>query len=383
MDGRDYYEILGVSREATPEELKKAYRKRAMDLHPDRNPDRHDAEEQFKVLNQAYSVLSDPDKRARYDQFGEAGLGGAAGQGPFGADPSVFSDLFGQGGMGGLEDLFASFFGPGVFGGAGGGRADGPRQGQDLRYQLDVDFRDAAFGTEVKLRVPRRETCPRCTGSGAQPGGLTTCRTCRGQGRVAARMGFMQIAQTCPHCQGRGRVVEKPCPDCSGAGRIQTERTVKVKIPAGVEDGTRLRVAGEGDGGANGGPAGNLYVDIQVRPHEKFQRDGADVHAVLELTFADLVLGGTFPAETLHGPEEVEVAAGTEPGAEVRLRGKGIPRLGRRGQGDHILHVLARPPKKLTSEERKLWEQLRALRTGEAAEEKGLFDKVKDFLGGD
>lgn len=382
MAHQDYYDILGVARDVSPEDLKKAYRRKAMDLHPDRNPDRHDAEEQFKRLNEAYSVLADPKRRAIYDQYGPEGLSatGGGGAGPFGADPSIFSDVFGGAGAGGLEDLFAQFFGGSVFGGGGGGR--GPRQGSDLRYELQIDFREAAFGTEVKLRIPRTESCGNCSGSGAEGGALSTCRTCRGAGRVAARMGFVQIAQPCPTCGGRGQTIDKPCHECRGAGRVQVERTVTVRVPAGVDDGTRLRVAGEGDGGALGGPPGDLYVDIGVRPDPKLVRNGADVHSELVVSFADLVLGGSFSVETLHGEESVEVPAGSEYGTELKLRGKGIARLGRRGHGDHVLHVVARTPKKLSAEQRAAWEAVRA-GTKPEAEEKGLFDRVKDFISGE
>lgn len=382
MSDPDYYAVLGVSRDATAEELKKAYRKRALELHPDRNPDRADAEEQFKRLTEAYSVLGDADKRERYDRYGAAGLGGAGGAGPFGADPSIFTDVFGQGGFGGLDDLFAQLFG-GAFGARGGGSPGGPRAGADLRYELQIELKETATGTEVKLRVPRTESCPRCSGSGAEGGATSTCRTCRGQGRVISRMGFMQVAQSCPTCGGVGRTIDRRCEECRGNGRIQTEKTVKVRVPPGVDDGTRLRVAGEGHGGQFGGPAGDLYVDIAIKPDERFVRDGADLHSEVDVSFPDLVLGRTVTVATIHGTSEVEIPPGTEPGAQVRLDGQGLPRLGRRGQGDHVLHVVARPPRKLSADERTLWEQLRELHAARRRDdEKGLFDKVKDFLGG-
>ncbi len=380
MSKRDFYDVLGVSREASQDEIKKAYRKRALDLHPDRNPDRHDAEEHFKELTEAYAVLGDPQKRARYDQFGPEGVGG--GPGPFGADPSIFNDVFGgAGGLGGLESLFEQFFGAGVFGGAAS--SNGPRAGANQGYELQIEFEEAAFGTEVKIRLPRTESCPGCSGSGAASGGLVTCRTCRGSGRVAARMGFMQIAQTCPTCAGRGRTIDKPCAECHGAARIQTERTVKVRVPAGVDEGTRLRIAGEGHGGALGGPPGDLFVDITVKPHARFVRHGVDVHAELAVGLPDLALGGTFAVSTLHGEETVELPAGTEPGHEIRLKGKGVVRLGRRGHGDHVLHVVAHPPRKLSAEQRAHWEALRRLQSPDDVQGKGLFERVKDFLGGD
>ncbi|MCE5247167.1 MAG: molecular chaperone DnaJ [Candidatus Polarisedimenticolia bacterium] len=380
-DNKDFYAILGVERDVSPEELKKAFRRKALELHPDRNRDRADAEEQFKRLNEAYSVLSDPDKRARYDRFGVEGVSGNGGYGH--VDPSVFQDIFG-GGFGGLEDLFASVFGGGEMFGGGRNASSGARGGADLRYALEIDFKEAVFGTEVKLRLPRRETCKTCSGGGAAPGGLATCRTCRGAGRVASRMGFMQIAQTCPRCGGRGQTVERPCADCGGAGRVQSERTVAVRVPAGIDDGMRLRVAGEGDGGVMGGPPGDLYVDVAVRPHEAFVRDGADVHSELRVSFSDLALGGSFDVETVHGAETVDLPAGTEPGSEMRLKGKGVPRLGRRGQGDHVLHVVAKAPKKLGADERKLWEALRVLeRGGTNGADKSILDRVKELIGGE
>ncbi len=381
MNVQDYYAILGVSRDAAPEEIKRAYRKRALDLHPDRNPDRADAEEQFKRLTEAYSVLADPEKRVRYDRFGLAGVRGA---GAFSPDPSIFADLFGGGGLGGLESLFEHFFGPGFFGGVAPGT--GPRDGADIRAPLTIEFSAAAFGVETEVRIRRSESCGACSGSGAAPGGLATCRTCRGEGRVVARMGFVQIAQACPTCRGRGRVIQERCKTCGGAGRVESEKVVPVRVPGGVEDGARLRVAGGGHGGDPGGRPGDLYIDIDVRPHERFVRKGADVHAALVLGFPDLALGGAFSAPTLHGDAIAEVPPGATPGAEIRLRGKGAARLGRRGFGDHVLHILARPPKRLSAQQKKLWEELRALER-EAGEERGdernFIEKLKDLLSGE
>ncbi|RMG45264.1 MAG: molecular chaperone DnaJ [Acidobacteria bacterium] len=379
---RDYYEILGVARDATPEEIKKAYRRRALELHPDRNPDRKDAEERFKELSEAYAVLSDPEKRARYDRYGHAGLG----QGPT-IDPDMFRDVFGSFGFGGLEDIFAEFFG-----GMGSARR-GPRAraGADLRYRLEIDFEEAAFGTEVKIRVPRSESCPRCRGTGAAAGGIVSCPTCGGAGRIAIRHGFMQVVRTCPNCRGEGQTVRRPCGECGGEGRITAERTVSVRVPPGVDTGTRLRVAGEGEGGEWGGPPGDLYVDIEVRPHERFRRRGADVLDEVEVSFADLVLGCTLEVPTVHGPREVTVEPGTEPGTTIRLRGEGLPRLDRRGRGDHVVRLAARPPRELTAEERRLWERLREIerersggdRRRPRSGDRGLFEKMKDLLSGD
>ncbi len=380
---KSHYEILGVSRDASPDEIKKAYRKLALANHPDRNPDDPGAEERFKQAAAAYAVLGDPEKRARYDRFGDEGVGGGAQN----VDMSMFDEIFGSMGFGGgLEDLFSQMFG----GGGSRGRAGGPARGRDLRYQLEVSFEDAAAGTEVKIRVPRSEGCPSCRGSGAKAGGVAGCQTCQGSGRVAYRHGFVQVARACPDCGGSGRVVRDPCDECGGQGRIRTERTVKVRVPSGVDDGMRLRVSGEGEGGHMGGPSGDLYVDVAVAPHESFVRDGVDVHAQLALGFPDLVLGGHFTVETLHGPRELEVPAATAPGSVIRLRGDGIPRIGRNGRGDHLVHLVALPPKRIGDAERGHWEELRRHQTegggveGHLAnpDKRSFFDRVREFLGG-
>ena len=376
---RDYYEILEVARTATADEIKKSYRRKAMELHPDRNPDRADAEEHFKELTAAYSVLSDADKRAHYDRFGTDGP--AAGPGGFNPE-----DLFRGAASGGLEDIFESFFGSGF-----GGRRSGPRQGADLRYQLEIDFEEAAFGTEVKLKIPRHESCPVCRGEGAAPEGIQTCSGCRGSGTIVMSTGFIRLAQTCPHCSGTGRRITTPCRECKGAGRLRTERSVKVRVPAGVNDGTRLRLSNEGEAGDRGAPPGDLYVDIGVRPHEIFRRDGADVHAPLAVSFADLVLGGDFSVTTIHGAEPFELPAGTEPGAVFSLRGKGVQKLNGRSRGDHHVHVVAAVPEAMGERERALWEELRQIETarrtarGESPPEddRTLLDKVKDLFTGD
>lgn len=372
-----------MPRGAAPEEIKRAYRRRALEVHPDRNPGDPHAEERFKELTEAYSVLGDPSRRARYDAGGFDALRG----GPGGFDPSIFEGIFGGQGFSSLDDLFAQFFG----GGMGGPRPAAPRRGADLRYALELGLEEAASGTEVKIRVPRTDSCPRCEGSGAAPGGLVTCATCHGRGSVATRVGFVQFAQACPTCGGRGRSIRVRCPECQGEARVATERTVVVRIPAGVDDGTRVRVSGEGDGGHLGGPPGDLYVDISVRPHTEFARDGADIHATLAVGFADLVLGGGFDVPTLHGAARVEIEPQTAPGTTIVLRGRGVPRLGRAGRGDHIVHVTGRPPERLDERERALWAELleiereRRAAAGEAlpAEDRNLFERVRDFLGGD
>jgi len=380
VSGKDYYAILGVSRDATQEEIKRAYRRRALELHPDRNPDRADAEERFKELAEAYGVLSDPDKRARYDRYGPEGFDGPP---PF--DPSIFEEVFGSFGGGfGLEDLFEHLFGGGL-GGPRRGRGPRPRRGRDLAATLELEFEEAVFGVETSLTLHRREPCPACGGSGAAPGGIVTCRTCGGQGRVVVRTGFLQMAHTCPACGGEGRVVRERCRQCRGAGQVEVERKIRVAVPAGVDDGTRLRVAGEGEPGAAGGPPGDLYVDIRVREHPELRREGADVHQELEVGFADLVLGTRLAVETLHGEETVDVPPGTAPGTTLRLRGRGVPRLGRRGRGDHVVHLVARPPRRVPARERELWERLRELeheRLARSRRRGGILERVRRFLRG-
>ncbi len=380
VSGKDYYAILGVSRDASQEEIKRAYRRRALELHPDRNPDLEDAEERFKELAEAYGVLSDPEKRARYDRYGAEGF-----DGPPAFDPSIFEEVFGSfGGAFGLEDLFEQLFGTGMGGSRRRGRGR-PRRGSDLRTTLEVEFEEAVFGTETSVTIRRREPCPACGGSGAAPGGIVTCRTCGGQGRVIVRTGFLQMAHTCPACGGEGRVVRERCRECRGRGHVEVERTVRVAVPAGVDDGTRLRVAGEGEPGRSGGPPGDLYIDIRVREHPVLRREGADVHQELEVGFADLVLGARLTVETLHGTETVDVPPGTAPGTTLRLRGRGVPRLGRRGRGDHVVHLVARPPRKVPARERELWERLRELeheRLARHREGDGILDRVRRFFRG-
>jgi molecular chaperone DnaJ len=381
VKGKDYYEILGVSREASQDEIKKAYRKLALQYHPDRNPDAPDAEDRFKEASEAYSVLGDPDKRRRYDQFGMAGFG----EGGPSVDPSIFEDIFSQFGFGGgIEDLFSQMFG-------GGARGRGRRRGADLRYRLEIDFEQAAFGATERIRVPRSESCPDCRGSGAASGAVTTCEQCRGAGRIVIRHGLMQIARACPACGGTGQRITEPCGKCRGEGRVRTNRTVTVKVPAGIDDGMRLRVEGEGDGGDQGAPPGDLFVDIVVKPHDRFVREGADVHSEMAVGFPDLVLGGDFEVQTLHGSHSVSLNPGTGPGATVRLRGQGMPQISRRGHGDHIVHVTARAPRKMGERERELWEELRQIQEADGGidghlqkdpDDKSFFERIKEFLSG-
>jgi len=329
----DYYDVLGVERQASAQEIKSAYRKLAVQYHPDRNPGDPAAEARFKEAAEAYAVLSDPDKRARYDRFGPEGVGAQPG-----FDPTTFADF---------SDILGSIFGFGApFGRAGG---PGPVPGADLRYDLEMTFEQAAFGHQETLRIPRLEECGACRGTGSEAGRAPeACPACGGRGQVRFSQGFLTVARTCPRCGGEGRVVTKPCPECRGEGRREQERTLQVTIPAGVDDGARLRLSGEGEAGRRGGPRGDLYVVLHVAPHPRFQRDGADVHAEVELSYAQAVLGAKLEIETIHGPAELDVPPGTAIGHQFRLRGKGIAKLGGRGdrgRGDHVAHVALHVPK--------------------------------------
>lgn len=369
MSKRDYYEVLGVNRSATEQELKSAYRRLAVRYHPDKNPGDTEAEEQFKEAAEAYSVLSNPEQRQRYDQLGHAGVSGA------GAGAN-----WGSAGFGGLEDLLSEIFGFGdVFGGAGrGGR--GANRGSDLRYDLEIALEQAAAGLTAKVKIPRLETCATCAGQGSSDGSSPdTCPTCRGTGQVRFQQGFFSVARTCGHCYGTGRVVKSPCSDCQGAGRAQKHKEVEVRIPAGVETGSRLRLQGEGEAGPNGGPSGDLYVVIMVKEHQDFERQGANLYASLPLTFTQAALGATLPIQTLDGPQELKAPAGTQTGTVFRMRGYGMPILGGRGKGDLFVAVTVVTPKNLTREQRKLLEELSEIEGEE--EDKGFIGKVRDIFG--
>ncbi len=373
---RDYYEVLGVSRDAGTDELKKAYRKLAMELHPDRNPGNKEAEEKFKEAAEAYSVLSDSEKRKVYDQFGHAGLGGAGGGGgqQFQFDPSQFADF---------EDILGSFFGGGIFGdlfGGGRRRSTGEERGSDLQYNLRIGFKDAIFGQEaMELSIPRLEACDTCHGSGCEAGSRPeTCPQCRGQGQVAVRQGFFQMLAPCPRCEGRGRFIPKPCKACGGEGRVHRKTRVSFKIPAGVDRGTRLRLQGQGESGRFGGRAGDLYIVFDVEPDPAYERDGSDLHRRLDVTWPLLVLGGTLPVETPYGADKIKLAPGTPADHVVKLVNAGVPRLQGGGRGDLYLHLRAAVPKSLTAEQRELLEQLRrSLEGGAGGEaEEGFLAKV-------
>jgi molecular chaperone DnaJ len=336
--GTNYYAILGVSREADEAELKRAYRKLARMHHPDRNPGDKAAEERFKEVSEAYTILSDPDKRAQYDRFGTVS-GPAAGDAGFG---TIFEDLF-----------------EGFFGGAERGRRSRARRGEHLQYNLEITLEEAASGIETKLQIPRHETCDACRGAGAQPGSKPeTCTSCRGQGQVRFSQGFLTVARPCPTCGGEGQILRNPCKECRGQGRQRKERLLNVTIPGGVEDGNQLRLSGEGEGGVNGGPPGDLYVVIHVKPHEIFLRRGPDLLCELPITFPQAALGSEVEVPVLGGRAMLTVPAGTQPGEQLRLRGKGVPHLRGRGHGDAVYQVVIEVPTRLTARQRELLEEL-------------------------
>jgi molecular chaperone DnaJ len=367
---RDYYEVLGVPRTASEQEIKSAYRKLALQHHPDRNPGDKGAEDKFKEAAEAYSVLGDPDKRRRYDTFGHAGLGASAGGG---FDPTVFADF---------GDILGDLFG---FGDLFGRRRSGPRQGAHLRYNLDLAFEEAAFGTETTIKIPRAEPCETCGGTGAAGGSQpSACPACRGTGQVTFQQGFFSVARTCGRCRGSGRVITSPCKTCSGEAVVQVERKLQIKIPGGVETGSQLRIAGEGEPGLQGGPAGDLYVVVRVQEHPFFKRDGRHLYCEMPISVAQAALGTTLEVPTPEGEvAKVQIPEGTQTGATFRVRGHGVPQLGARGRGD--LHVAVRVvvPSRLNAEQRKLFEQLaKILPLAELKpRDKSFFQKVREILG--
>jgi molecular chaperone DnaJ len=383
VNKRDYYEVLGVAKEASDQEIKSSYRKLALKFHPDRNPGDKSAEEKFKEAAEAYAVLADADKRHLYDRFGHAGLGAAA-TGGAGFDPTVFTGF--EDILGGLGDIFG--FGD-LFG--GGRRRGGPQRGADLRYDLEISFEESARGAETSIQIPRQETCETCHGSGAAPGSKpSTCPQCQGRGQLRYQQGFFTVARTCGQCRGSGQVISNPCSACRGAGRVQKERKLTVKIPAGIATGQRLRLSGEGESGAAGGPAGDLYVVVHVQDHSFFQRDGNDLFCEIPLNFSTLALGGDITIPTLEGHETFKIPDGTQTGTAFRLRGRGLPDVtGRGGRGDLLITVKALTPKKLNREQKKLMEQIAATLPKEKFEptprdeqdDKGLFDRVRDIFG--
>ncbi|MBO4351636.1 MAG: molecular chaperone DnaJ [Proteobacteria bacterium] len=367
---KDYYEILGVSKDADEKEIKKAYRKLAMQWHPDHNQGNPEAETKFKECSEAYEVLSDPEKRQIYDKYGEDGLKGSGYAGPNMNDIFAhFGDLFGGG------DIFSSLFG------GGGGRSGGPMQGDDLRYDLEISFEEAVKGTQKDISLNRYEECDECHGSGAAPGSKKTeCPTCHGRGRVQMQQGFFAIQTTCPQCHGEGVKIDKPCTTCDGKGRVAQKRTVAVKIPAGVNDGSRLRLRGEGGAGTQGAPAGDLYVFLSVKPHKNIQREGLDLYIEEHIHVAQAILGCELEVETLDGPQKIEIPAGTQPGDMVKIKGAGVPKLGSDQKGDFVVVLQVDIPKNLNKSERENIEAFAKSQGVEFAPEKSFFQKIKDKL---
>jgi molecular chaperone DnaJ len=377
---RDYYTVLGVERGAGETDIKSAYRKLALKYHPDRNPGDKSAEEHFKEAAEAYAVLADPDKRARYDRFGHAGVS-SPGAGAAGFDPTIFAEF---------DDLFGSI--GDIFGFGGGRRRGGPQRGADLRYDLQITFDQSAHGTETSIQIPRHETCETCSGSGAAPGsGPTKCPQCRGTGQLRYQQGFFTVARTCGQCRGSGKIISKPCATCHGGGTVEKMRKLTVKIPAGIAAGQRLRLSSEGEAGALGGPPGDLYVVVDVEEHTFFRRDGNDLACEIPVNFTTLALGGEINVPSIDGDganDTLKVPEGTATGSVFRLRGKGMPEVGGRGRGDLLVTVQAITPRKLSREQRKLFEQLAAILpaqqfepTPQEPEERNIFDKVKDIFG--
>lgn len=367
---RDYYEILGVTRTASDQEIKSSYRKLAMQFHPDRNPNNPTAEEKFKECSEAYAVLADADKRAAYDRFGHAGVEGAGGFDVNGVDLSdVLNDFFGMG----FGDIF----------GGGGRRRSRAQRGPDLREDLTLEFEEAVFGTESKVNVRRHEACEDCHGSGSAPGkAATACRSCGGRGQVRYQQGFFSMSRTCPTCQGTGSVITDPCAKCRGEGRVLRQRTIDAKIPAGVEDGTRIRFTGLGEAGQFSGPAGDLYVVLHVKEHPFFEREGNDLHCVIPVSFTQAALGTEIHVPTLEGEQTLKVSEGTQAGTTLRLRGKGVPVLNGHGKGDLFVEIRVQTPTKLSKRQRELLQELEATTGVEnKPERRTLLGKVKEIFG--
>lgn len=367
---RDYYEILGVGRNASEQELKSSYRKLALKYHPDRNPGDKEAEERFKEAAEAYSVLTDSDKRRAYDTYGHAGVSSAA-------QPDFNSDAFAD-----FSDIFGDFFGFGDLFGGGGRRRNRAQRGDDVRYDLEIPFESSIRGFEAEIQVPRAEPCGDCKGTGAEgEDGWTTCSVCHGRGEVYYQQGFLSIRKTCGQCGGRGKLLRRPCKKCKGEAYIQVNKKLKVKIPAGVDSGMKLRVGGEGQPGANGGPAGDLYVFLSVEPHPVFERREYDLHCTIPVNMAQAALGTELRVETFEGPETLKAPEGIQSGDTLRLRGRGVPYVNGNGRGDLVVRVEVRTPSKLSRDQRKLFEQLlETLPQGNEPQEKSLLDKLKDYL---
>ena len=366
----DYYDVLGVPREATDQELKSANRKQALKYHPDRNPGDHTAEDKFKQASEAYQVLSDPDKRAVFDRYGHAGLGAQGFQGnPFAGGVDI-GDIFG--------DLFGEMF---SMGGASQ-RTSRQNRGDDLRFDLAIDFEDAVFGIQKEVRIRRLETCAACQGRGSASGrGPTLCSQCQGRGQIRYQQGFFSVARTCGACNGAGSVISDPCPACRGEGRAATEIKLNVKVPPGVEDGTRIRYSGEGDAGRAGGPKGDLYVVLSIRSHDFFERHGHDLYCVIPISFPQAALGAEFEMPGIDGPVTVKIPEGTQSGRELRMRGRGVPFLNERGKGDLVVKVLVQIPRKLSRAQRELVTKLsETLAVDNQPASPGLLEKMKDLF---
>jgi len=380
MAKRDYYEVLGAERSASADELKKAYRTKAKALHPDRNSDNPNAESQFKEVNEAYEVLKDADKKAAYDRYGHAAFEGGMGGGPRGPQRgqpggdfnSAFSDVF--------EDLFGDFMG-GRGGGAAGGARSRASRGSDLRYNLRVTLEEAFKGVQKSIRVPTLSSCEECSGTGAEGGAEpVTCPTCSGMGKVRAQQGFFTVERTCPTCGGLGQIVKNPCKSCKGAGRVEKERSLSVNIPAGVETGTRIRLSGEGEAGLRGGPAGDLYIFLEVAEHQIFQRDGLDLYCRVPVSFTKAALGGEVEVPTIDGGRSrVKVPAGAQSGKQLRLRSKGMPALRGGGAGDMLIELGVETPVNLTSRQKELLREFDSLGEDNHPEGSSFFSKVRSF----
>lgn len=370
MAKADYYELLGVERGVSADDLKKAFRKQAMQCHPDRNPGNADAEKKFKEINEAYEVLKDEQKRAAYDQYGHAAFeNGGRGQGGGGFDFSGnFSDVF--------DDLFGDFMG------GGGRRGGGPARGADMRYNLEITLEEAFKGKKTSIRVAGTVACEGCEGSGAAPGSQpVTCQTCRGQGKVRAQQGFFTIERTCPSCQGQGRMIKDPCTSCRGAGRKQKEKTLSVNIPAGVEDGTRIRLTGEGEAGPRGGPPGDLYIFLSLQQHQFFRRDGVNLFCRAPIPMTKAALGGQIEVPSIDGSRaRVTIPPGTQTGRQFRLKGKGMPVMRGAGVGDLYINAMVETPMNLTKRQKELLQEFEAAGgSNNSPESEGFFSKVKEF----
>ena len=374
---RDYYEVLGVGQNATDEEVKRAYRKLAVKFHPDKNPDDPHAEEKFKELGEAYDVLMDPDKRDAYDRYGHAAFasgGGGFGRGSFHDPFEIFREVFGGGGVGG--GIFETFFG------GGGTRTDDQRRGSDLRYDMEIKLEEAAFGADKQIEIEKLDTCDQCSGSGAEPGSRKiSCSACGGRGQVVSSRGFFHISQTCPRCRGAGEIIEKPCPKCRGEGRMEKLSRVKVQIPAGIREGTRLRLLGNGEAGINGAPTGDLYVIIHIKEHKIFQREGDDLYCELPISFSVAALGGEIDVPTLEGKAQLKVPAGTQGGQLFKLRGKGIVNVNGRGRGDLFARLIVEVPTQLNTEQRNKLEEFAALCSDQNTPmRKSFFERAREFF---